>query len=325
MNFNRMEQVFIKDTYETQNSPTSSFLGQEIDLIINENILEIENSINILNKNLELEIGKEGSEKKFVSYDKHNKGFFIDNNRDEKFSIGQIVSARRYGINFCLPETLIQSGDGKKLIRIMLEKMSEDALYSKLNKELATVLSDKTQKSDALVSKAYGEIAERSGKESKQLGIMAEKIMMGVLERIAIDRSDLGISVREANAFEDVENKIDFIISSKHKVRGVGINRQDFTFEEKSIGVQFTTNLSAKEHKYAQINKAKEKGVDVDDIIYVELNPKILGEAVRKWETDGKKITGPFEFLSKDLQSQVIINLLKGTITEEQEKSLKIK
>jgi len=71
-----------------------------------------------------------------------------------------------------------------------------------------------------------------------------------------------------------------------------------------------------------QIAKAKEKGIDVDDIIYVEINPKLLNEAIRKWESGGKKITGPFDFLSNETQKQVILNLLKGIITEEQEKSL---
>ncbi len=331
MNFDKIENTIIvpgeiKNT-ETSNTIldnklASSFLGQEIELIKKETLSEIERDMQIFNKNLESEIGKEGAEKKFVDYDKRSKSFFIDNNKNEKFSLGQIISARRNGFNFCLPESLNQSGDGKKLVKIMLEKLKEDKYYENLNKELAIVLSENTKRDDALKSKAYYEIAERSGKESKQLGIVAEKIMMGVLEKISIDRSDLGISVREANAYEDVENKIDFIIFSKHKVRGVGVNRGDFTFEEKSIGIQFTTNTNVRDHKSMQIAKAKEKGIDVDDIIYVEINPKLLNEAIRKWESGGKKITGPFDFLSNETQKQVILNLLKGIITEEQEKSL---
>lgn len=300
-------------------SLTASFLGKEIDLINPETILEIENGVNTYREKAEGELGQESEGKKMVSYDKYNKSFIIDG---DKFSLGQIVSARRQGVEFYLPESLNESGDGKKLIKMMQSKLLEDKLYGKLNKELATVLSEKTKHSDMLVSKAYSEIAERADKESKQFGVVAEKIVLSVLEKIAIDRSDLGITVRETNAYEDVENKIDFIIQAKHKVRGVGVNRQDYTFEEKSIGIQFTVNTSKHEHKSEQIAKAKVKGVEVDDIIYVEINPKLLSDAIKKWETNGKKISGPFEYLPKDIQTSVIVNLLSGVITEDQEKSL---
>jgi len=329
MDFNNLE-IVIATAKSEENNPentnivnisnmTNAFLGQDASLINIETIQEIENSLTIFSQKCEKELGEEKPNKKTVNYNKRNKCFFLGGDESKKFTIGQIISARRQGVDFCLPESLKQSGDGKKLIRIMTEKLTEDKLYGRLNKELASSLAEKTKKTDMLMSKAYSEIAYRSDKESKQFGIVAEKIILGTLEKISIDRPDLGITVREANAKDDVKNKIDFIILAKHKVRGVGINRQTFQLEEKSIGIQFTTNINKHEHKIEQISKAKERGIEVDDIIYVELNHTILNEAIHKWEKQGKNIDGPFGFLPTDIQKQVITSLLKGVVTPEQE------
>ena len=173
-----------------------------------------------------------------------------------------------------------------------------------------------------LKSKAYEHIAERSGEKSEQFGVEAEQIVIGVLERLAIDRPDLGFTISEANAFQDVQNKIDFIINTKQKKRGVGVNREDVIFEEKSIGIQFTTNPKKSEHKAEQILKAKNRGVEVDDIVYVEIDSMVLHEAVREWGKAGKSIVGPWKFLPEGVRTQVLKNLFKGLLNEEQEKRL---
>ena len=126
----------------------------------------------------------------------------------------------------------------------------------------------------------------------------------------------------KSNAYQDVQNKIDFIINTKQKRRGVGVNRDEVSFEEKSIGIQFTTNISKAEHKTDQINKAKERGVEVDDIVYVQIDNKILQEAVKKWEANNKPISGPLNFLSAEVRTSMLKNLFKGLLNEDQEKSL---
>ena len=195
-------------------------------------------------------------------------------------------------------------------------------LFEKLNFELANNLAEMELHKDVLKSQAYKKIAERTGVESKQLGVMAEQVIIGVLEGLAIDRPDLKMSVLEANAYQDVNDKIDFIISTKQKNRGVGVNREDVLDELKSIGIQFTTNKTKAEHKANQILKSKERGLEVDDIVYVELDNKTLHDAVAKWEKGGRPITGPWKFLSAEVRTKVINDLFVGILKEEDIKSL---
>jgi len=255
-----------------------------------------------------------------TSYDKYKKSFKVGN--EEKVSIGNIVASRRWGININLPETLENFGEGKKVRKIMTESILNDLICQKLNKEIATTLVTETKNKDSLKSNAYSKIAERSGAENKQLGVLAEQIVIGVLEGLSIDKPDLGFNIIEANAYQDVQNKIDFIIHTKDKKRGAGINRQETVFEEKSTGIQFTINKSETEHKLEQISKVKERGINIDDIIYVDIDNKILQTAVREWKNKGKPIAGPWKYIPKEIKSEVLKNLFNGLLNEEQEKSL---
>lgn len=253
-----------------------------------------------------------------VSYDKYKKSFSVGN---ETVSMGTIVAARRMGVEVALPEELNSSGDGKKLRRILGEKMTEDAVAADLNKQLAAILANKTKDRDMMKSAAYEKIAERAGTQSEQLGIKAEEIVMGVLEGIAIDRPDLGLNILPANAYQDVEEKIDFIIATKQKRKKIGVEGADLAENEKHIGIQFTINASAAAHKQDQIQKAKARGVDVDDILYVQIDSGILARALSEWKKT-KSIKGPWNYLPKPVRERAIQELFKSILTEEQVRGL---
>lgn len=299
-----------------------NFLGEEKKYIDRKIFSQIISETEIEKNKIEKEIS-ENKNGKEVSFDKYKKAFRIKG--ENEVLMGEIISARRFGSEVFLSEDLEKFGDGKKIRKIMLEKKVSDFLYGKLNKELAKNLSEEIKNQDLLKAKAYEKIAERSGVENKQAGVMAEQMIIGVLEGLSIDRSDLGFDVLEANAYQDVNNKIDFIIETKKAKRGVGVNREGENTQEfkgKSIGIQFTINSSKAEHKADQIAKAKERGLEVDDIIYVQLDSRILHEAVLKWEKAGKPISGPWKFLSPEVRILTLINLFKDILSEEQIKSL---
>lgn len=253
-----------------------------------------------------------------VSYDKYKKSFSVGG---ETVSMGTIIAARRMGMEVMLPEELNSSGDGKKLRRIMAEKTAEDAVAADLNKKLAAILAGATKDRDMLKSAAYEKIAERSGTVSEQLGVKAEEIVTGMLEAVAIDRPDLGLSILPANAYQDVEEKIDFIIATKQKRKKVGVDESDLPADEKHIGIQFTTNTSAAAHKQDQIDKAKTRGVDVDDILYVAIDSGILARALSGWKKT-KSIKGPWNYLPKAVRETAIAELFKSILTEEQVRGL---
>lgn len=285
-------------TWNDLNEKADSFLGEERIFIKPEIITSIINEVSIEIDNIRKNITC-GSERSVI-YNKYDKPFIVGN--EKKVSMGEIIASRRWGVNPNLPENLEASGDGKRVRKLMTEIIVKDHLSQKLNKVLATNLSELTKKDDARKAEGYQEIAKRSGVESKQTGIFAEQIIIGVLEGISIDRPDLGFEILEANAYQDMNNKIDFIIHSKEKVKGVGINRLEKEFQEKSIGIQFTINKNVISHKADQILKAKERGVKVDDIIYVDLDIRILQKAITEWEKAKRPIAGPWKFLPPEIK-----------------------
>lgn len=320
MGQNPIETTISKEEMLINNlrSKASSFLGDEacfIDENVFSNIID-----NVVNNTPSVKENMENGDGRIVTYDKYKKAFSIGN--EKNVSIGGIVSARRLGINFIIPESMESYGDGKKVRKLVTESILNDYLYQQLNKELATTLSESTKDKDALLSKAYFEIAKRSGVENRQTGVFAEQIIMGILENFAIDHPELGFTIQEANAYQDVSNKIDFIIHTKEKKKGVGINRLEKEFDEKSIGIQFTINKNAEEHKKDQIKKAQARGLEVDDILYVDLDKRILEKAITDWEKSGKQIAGPWKYLPMEIKRSILRNLFNKSLNEEQEKTL---
>ena len=319
-NFNNpLENQFTSGEGLDNQKKAQTFLGEEIKNINYEKISKIFKETDEIFSKIKEEIDQL-KDKNITTYNKYKKTFSVD--KEEGLTVGNIISARRWGVEVSLPKELEKSGDGKKIRNLMLEKKKENILFEKLNYELAKTMTEKTKHQDALKYKAYGKIAERSLVESKQFGITAEKIIIGFLEGLSIDRTDLGFNVLEANAYQDVQNKIDFIIFTKHKNRGVGVNREDVLKEEKSIGIQFTTNSKQREHKNDQINKAKERGVEVDDIVYVEIEQRVLQDAIQESKKQGKEIAGPWKFLPQEIRAQILKKLFSEILSEEQIKNL---
>lgn len=258
-------------------------------------------------------------ESKEVSYDKYKKAFSVDG---KKVTVGEIVASRHFGTTITLPENIEQTLEGRKLKEIYTKHLVQDHLTSKLNKTLAEKLTEKEHKKDALKSKAYGEIAKREGVKTEQLGVIAEYMMKGIGEMIAIDRPDLNIEILPANAHQDVEEKIDFTVVTKQKRRGVGIESKEGEYEEKTFGIQFTINTAKEAFKAEQIAKAKERGLAVDDVLYVSMDQRMLSQAMNTWKETGKSIKGPWEHLPKATKEKTITMLFQHILSEEEQKSI---
>lgn len=316
----RFEQIV--PVVEQSTSPLTKsadrFLEDQKTLLLSEQYFQIVSEVEA-NRHLCTDVMEREEGKRLVQYDKYKKSFTV---AGEKSTLGEIVAARHLGIELALPAILESSGDGKRARKLFVERNLEDTLFAKLNATLGSTLAETTRREDMLKAKAYEEIAKRSGKKSEQLGVLAEQILIGVAETIAIDRPDLGITVLPANAYQDVEEKIDFIIESKQKKRGVGAEARELSDEARSVGVQFTINTSKAVHKAEQIAKAKERGVHVDDIVYVAIEKKILQEAIEKWTKANKPISGPWAYLSVEMRRATLQAVFSGVLSQEQEQSL---
>jgi len=296
---------------------SEQFLGDEIEMLSRETIQETLAKAAAFKENLANTIGDEpgDTKKRKVFYDKYKKSLFYNG---QKVSIGTVIASRHAGLDIVLPKELDQSGEGKKLRRQYVERLSNDYLWDELNYELATHLAKTERREDTYKSEAYKEIAKNKMREKTPLGLLAEKVTIGFAETIAIDRQDFGLSVIPGNAFQDVENKIDFILETVHKKRGVGIEHETVDEEHKAIGIQFTINTSKEEFKKEQIAKAKERGVFVNDILYVAIEEGVLAKALHDWENARRPITGPWNFLPKEVQRKLASELFDSVLTEEQ-------
>lgn len=251
-----------------------------------------------------------------INYDQYKKEFRDENKK--KFTRGEIIASRHLGFNFerqdfDTNDQLIKRqtlGDYNKL-------SARDIYLRELNIKLAEFLSVSYKSKDLSKSNDYKLTAERLSKlekqEEKQLGFFAEQLMIATFERLSIDRKDdLGLEVYPANAYQDINDKIDFIISSKNKSKGVGTE----------IGIQFTINERAKEHKEEQISKAKNRNIEVSDILLVSLNMEDLLRAKELWAKNGKDIAGPWKYLPKNVKEEILRKILRSLVDEHLIESL---
>ncbi len=297
----------------------SAILGERV-------IADAKEKATVAEKNINEKIraGEINTGEKEVTYNKYKKSLFIEG---EQVTLGQIVASRHFAEQIKMNESTAKTFEGRKLLETFTEYKTRDVLTESLNKDLAQMLADKTKREDLFKSKAYGEIAKREGKDSEQLGVVAEKMMQGIAEMIALDRSDLHLEIRPANAYQDVEEKIDFIISTKHKKRGVGIETNEGTteseYDEKNFGIQFTINTSKTAHKMEQIEKAKARTTDMDDILLVSIDQNIISRALAEWEKTGQKIHGPWNYIPSNSKKKIIETLFSGVLKSEEIESLK--
>jgi hypothetical protein len=316
-----MEALLI--SRESIENMAQEFLGHQQEFVSNTEYEQIINQVFQDFENTVVKLETMIPEKKVITYDKFKKSFLVNN---EIVTAGQIIAARHMDDDIVLPRELDQSGVGKKLRKTYIEKIIQDELCTRLNHSLAKNLADNYQSKDLFKAKAYEKIAERLTSESvqEQIGVIAESVMQGFAEMVAVDRPDLGISVAPANAYQDVAEKVDFIVTTKTKKRGAGIEVVDPLIEERHIGIQFTVNTSEKtrEHKHDQIEKAKARGTDLDDIVYFAFDMKTLQQAINAWEQSGKPLSGVWNKLSKHAQVEAIRGLFETLLNDEQEKSL---
>lgn len=306
----------LENAHQKANDMVHEFIGNHETSLSQETLSALPAITRTIQENLR-ETWNNTPEHRHVRYDKYKKSFLVGN---QHVTAGEIIASRHWKETFAFPEQLDTSLAGKKLRNHALTYHTLDRVTTIINHEMAEHLEKTYADKDMMKSQAFGKIKERSqeGFHSEQLGVFAESIIQGTLERIAIDCEDMGLEIIPANAGQDVLEKIDFIISTKQKRRGVGVETADPLYDEKHIGVQFTTNTSKSEFKKDQIEKSKLRGTQMDDIIYVALDHKTLAKAVEQWKKAGEPISGPWAYLNPHTRQAVLTNLLQGIITEEQ-------
>lgn len=149
-------------------------------------------------------------------------------------------------------------------------------------------------------------------------GILAEKMLVSFLTKQMHD-GDLKFTVERADAHDDIEYKIDFVVTVSDRRRGVHVHEP-----EHRIGIQFTLNKGAIERKQEQVAKAGKRlsETDVDELVLVTMPINDIRQNFERWRYDehgGKKNEkrldprGPDQFWSPETK-EAILNALVRTM-----------
>lgn len=169
---------------------------------------------------------------------------------------------------------------------------------------------------DTFKQNAYRAIGERLENSSEQGGVIAEKMVKNFLKKLSID-TDADFEIVDADAHQDVDQKIDFIIHRKagEKNRGARVEESETA---RDIGIQFTMNTSKTSHKEHQIQNAKKRlNGDIDDIVLVTLPIEQASHLYKKWK-DHKTPGGPEKSWNTDVQETIFRGVMQNVLSQDE-------
>jgi hypothetical protein len=156
--------------------------------------------------------------------------------------------------------------------------------------------------------------SRESGLDHRAAGQIAEKMVRNFLKKISLDLG-ADFEIIEADAYQDVVKKIDFIIHRKNGGRGVKVEEQ-----KDNLGIQFTINDAKRVHKQEQVDRAKahlKPEDEIDDIVLVAIHLDDITAKYNEWAKT-KFAGGPDKLWSPKEKSDLFRGLLKGFLTTEE-------
>jgi hypothetical protein len=282
-----------------------------------------------------LELPGQLREVKFVKDDKGKFHFEYkdENNNDRLLTKGDILSDMQWGIHYDLNHEVVAEE-----YRIKYEKFRQQYVnkyyQAKIDRlasmKLALQLADEV--SDSFKSETYRQIYQRlkegEAGQSEQAGFLFEKMLEGLLLKVAEDlgqREQSKFSVKKADVFDDVELKADLILNLPEKNRGVGVEEKKAVAGKKGFQVTLIGKDNQKwQHKLDQVRKAKEKikalkasgqEVAIDDLVLfeVEIGNREILNVFDKWVDSGRPGGGPENLFSQELIMEFLAEIFKDS------------
>jgi len=227
-------------------------------------------------------------------------------------TLGEIITDGEWDLDYSLDPGSIPRDIRKKYLveraKIKVQKLLDEQIA--LNEQNSEVVTE--TKRDT-----YKRITE--GKNMETPGLIAEKMVRNLLKKIAIDfKTDFEII--KADVFQDVNQKIDFIIKKKileKEERGVKVEA-----DNDAVGIQFTINSSSHNtrHKQKQIDYAKKDlipGDNIKDIVLVAIPLRDINKKYNEWKKD-KEPGGPDKLWSEKEKRHIFREIVNGLLPEEE-------
>lgn len=243
---------------------------------------------------------------KYVTYDAVGNPFLM--------TLGDLLYDGDWGVKYaCDPGSVSKHVQKKFLVETAKRKIRD--LY---NKQIVhdALASDKVPEDRKQSFKWFTEAAKRE----HEPGWIAERMVENVVRKACIDR-DLDIRLSPATAFEDVEEKIDFIADRKQHAAGVGVESLSNGIER--VGIQFTISRVAR-GKNAKIENAKTKYAEllkarnIKDIVLIKLQVKGAQQKYLEWKRNGMPPGGPELLVNPNVRKKML-KYIMGTLYEEDE------
>lgn len=175
--------------------------------------------------------------------------------------------------------------------------------------------------------------------ETAPPGIICEKMLISFLTKEMHD-GDLPFTIKKVDVYEDMEHKIDFIITVENVRRGVQVEEPE---EVTKIGIQFTTlrapvygqeaskkqqvNAQLYDRKVKQLERVKNKlgETEVDELVLINIPLSDVKQKFRRWRYDNqgnrrneRKLDprGPDHLWSEETKQRIVDGLVKGIQSE---------
>lgn len=283
-------------------------------------------------------------DRRFVTYEDGR--YFIESDEGRSaVSLGEIMTDYEWGIEYQLDQQTVPRITRKEYLvelaraeirdyldqQILIEEIEGATRFAALpNRQDESARGGQNDEDGQKIAARHKATAYRGYRESMEQqpeygGYAAEKMVRNFLKKISIDLQ-VDFDIIPADAYEDVAQKIDFIIKRKRRNRGVKVEspeEEDQQEEQSALGIQFTinTNVSVLHKKTRQVKRSVRQLSSedrVDDIVLVAMSVRNVGKVVRTWKSQGRASGGPDKLWSGEVKERILRGLLQGIVSEDE-------
>ncbi len=222
---------------------------------------------------------------------------------------GEIMTDMNWGIKYRLDDSV-----ERKLRKQYLVESAKSELGELLDRQI-TLDEVGSARTNEWLTDAF---VKREASTGYETGFLAEKMVKCFLTKLTYDH-DVDFNVLDADAFDDVVRKVDFIVTRRKWERGVGVEESD---ETERVGVQFTTNTDPEmqRRKAAQVEQANARlreDDDIRDVVLVTMPTPSVRDVYNEWR-ENPQPGGPDKLWSDDIREQVFSGVMQQILSPQE-------
>ena len=250
-----------------------------------------------------------------VKFDETTKTFIYKNNKNQEVetTLGEMVTDMDWDIYYHLDA---DTTPRQYLKKYLIEKTKAE-LRNLLDQQIISSRVGNRYVNDE-IQQTYQNIeyGREIGADNRQSGFISEPMVKNFLKHLTTDKA-LPFIIKDADVFQDVEQKMDFIVHKKEEVQGVRVETEEGASD---VAIQFTVNEAAIDKKKRQIKRAekvlKMNHEEITDIALVVFPLTMVNQLKKDWERAGQPAGGPGKFLTLEVKKKLFFELLKDIFAE---------